>query len=110
MALQAYSGVNFTGQMTRLLRIEGYYDIPFAGHSYVWLPNGTDECCVTFCTNRTTATGWWCEERRRPEASEVFRRVQIWCGRNNKEVAPIKKVECSPPPGSPLTVEPARIK
>ncbi|KAK4223816.1 hypothetical protein QBC38DRAFT_37978 [Podospora fimiseda] len=97
IAFQAYSEPNFEGNASQVYRLEDYYDLGITAKSYVWLPNGTYECCVTFCANATTATGWWCDERRRPEADKVFRRVQIWCGRTNPEVQKVKKVECSRP-------------
>ncbi|KAK3998254.1 hypothetical protein QBC44DRAFT_386676 [Cladorrhinum sp. PSN332] len=103
IAFQAYSGLDFSGEMSPIFRIEGYYDLDFPAESYIWLPNGTSECCVTFCANATSATGWWCDERRRPEGTDIFRRVQIWCGRTNEKVKGVKKKECSPPGGSTST-------
>lgn len=97
-AFQAYSETNFTGALSPVFRLERYYDIDFDAKSYIWLPNGMTECCVTFCANATTPTGWWCDERWRAEGSGIFRRVQIWCGRTDKEIADVKKKECSPPP------------
>ncbi|KAK4460664.1 hypothetical protein QBC42DRAFT_288318 [Cladorrhinum samala] len=99
-AFQAYSEANFTGKRSPVFWLEEIYDIDFDAKSYIWLPNGHLQCCVTFCANATTATGYWCDERWRPEGSSTFRRVQLWCGRNDTDIAPIKQKQCSAPPKS----------
>ncbi len=78
-AFQGFSGLNYSGDATGVIRDEGFLDIPFNCTSYVWMPNGTD-CCVTFCVNTTTSEGWWCHEKRQPNASAPFQRIWTGCG------------------------------
>ncbi|KAF2185364.1 hypothetical protein K469DRAFT_750482 [Zopfia rhizophila CBS 207.26] len=78
-AFQGFTGTNYTGNATAVIRDEGFLDLPFNCSSYVWLPNGTD-CCVTFCNNMTYSGGWWCDERRQPNASGPFPRIWVGCG------------------------------
>ncbi|CAK7211010.1 hypothetical protein SEUCBS140593_001023 [Sporothrix eucalyptigena] len=78
-AFQAFSGSDYLGKVSDVIRDEGFLDLPFSSNSYVWLPNGAD-CCITFCSDDTTAVGWWCDERRQKDSSSAFPRVWIGCG------------------------------
>jgi hypothetical protein len=80
-AFQGFSGGNFTGNATGIYQQEGFYNLTEGIWSYVWLPDITG-CCVTFCTNMTHATGYWCAERYRILDAEPFGRISIWCGAN----------------------------
>ncbi|KAF3763950.1 hypothetical protein M406DRAFT_261592, partial [Cryphonectria parasitica EP155] len=84
-AFQGYSGDNFSGNASPIVRDELFTDFAFNCSSYVWIPNGTD-CCVTFCANRTVSgwVGWWCSERRQINASSLFERIYIGCGDEGK--------------------------
>ncbi|KAK0647031.1 hypothetical protein B0T16DRAFT_414605 [Cercophora newfieldiana] len=82
LAFQAFSSPSYLGSATPIVQNEGFHDLNISARSYVWLPDGT-ECCLTFCANRTTATGWWCNPRYRPDPPEAFARVYIWCGGND---------------------------
>ncbi|KAK0617616.1 hypothetical protein B0T14DRAFT_388682, partial [Immersiella caudata] len=81
LAFQAFSEPQYSGTATPIMQEEGFFDIG-ERRSYVWLPDDT-RCCLTFCKDRTTSTGWWCATRYRPNASDVFSRVYIWCGGND---------------------------
>lgn len=78
-AFQAFSGSDYTGKVSDVIRDEGFLDLAFSSNSYVWLPNGAD-CCITFCSDDTTAAGWWCDERRQKDSSSAFPRLWIGCG------------------------------
>ncbi|KAK0640630.1 hypothetical protein B0T16DRAFT_379020, partial [Cercophora newfieldiana] len=78
LAFQAFSQPAYLGTATAVIQEEGFFDIG-QRRSYVWLPDDTG-CCVTFCKDKTTATGWWCKARYRTNATGVFSRVYIWCG------------------------------
>ncbi|KAK3937943.1 hypothetical protein QBC46DRAFT_391282 [Diplogelasinospora grovesii] len=78
-AFQGFSEIDFQGNATTVIQKEGFHDLGLAAKSYVWLPNDTG-CCLTFCANKTAATGWWCEKRSQPKASGLFVRIYIWCG------------------------------
>ncbi|KAL2018430.1 hypothetical protein VTK56DRAFT_849 [Thermocarpiscus australiensis] len=80
-AFQGFSEKNFEGNATAILRDEGFHDLGLNAWSYVWLPNNTD-CCVTFCANQTTSTGYRCDMWHRNASSSSFSRVSLWCGRN----------------------------
>jgi hypothetical protein len=90
LAFQGFSLTSYLGDATPIIQEEGFYDLNITAMSYVWLPDDTN-CCLTFCANKTTATGWWCNPRYRPEASGGIPRVYIWCGRNDGA----KNVTCS---------------
>ncbi|KAK0740347.1 hypothetical protein B0T18DRAFT_417774 [Schizothecium vesticola] len=90
LAFQGFSLTSYLGDATPIIQEEGFYDLNITAMSYVWLPDDTN-CCLTFCANKTTATGWWCNTRYRPEASGGIPRVYIWCGRNDG----VKNVTCS---------------
>ncbi|KAK1749708.1 hypothetical protein QBC47DRAFT_395510 [Echria macrotheca] len=90
LAFQAFSSTSYLGTASPIIQEEGFYDLNILARSYVWLPDGTD-CCLTFCTDKTTAAGWWCETRYRPDSSGPFARVYIWCGGNDG----VKNVTCS---------------
>lgn len=85
VAFQAFSDAFYMGEATRVIQDEGFHDLNLTGSSYVWLPD-TTACCLTFCTGKAKAVGYWCNPRRRTNASETFDRVYIWCGgnRNNQ--------------------------
>jgi len=89
LAFQAFSEPSYMGNATVIIQEEGFHDIG-ARRSYVWLPDDT-KCCLTFCANMTTSTGWWCDARYRANASGVFSRVYIWCGGNDG----VKNETCS---------------
>ncbi|KAK4446187.1 hypothetical protein QBC34DRAFT_412082 [Podospora aff. communis PSN243] len=89
-AFQAFSAPDYLGSATPIIRALGFHDLNISAQSYVWLPDGT-ECCLTFCANRTTATGWWCDPRFQPQSSAPFRRVYVWCGGNDG----VKNETCS---------------
>lgn len=80
-AFQAFSDRNYAGSASPVIRDELFTDFDFNGSSYVWIPNFTD-CCVTFCANKTSSgwVGWWCPERRQPNASHWFERIYVGCG------------------------------
>ncbi|KAK0707329.1 hypothetical protein B0H67DRAFT_470030, partial [Lasiosphaeris hirsuta] len=82
LAFQAFSAPSYQGSYTPIIYEEGFHDFGFGAKSYVWLPNGTD-CCITFCADKVTAVGWWCNPRYRTNASEPFPRVYVWCGRQD---------------------------
>jgi len=90
LAFQGFSSPSYLGSATRIIKEEGFHDLNISARSYVWLPDGT-ECCLTFCANRTTATGWWCDPRYRPNPEGSFARVYIWCGGNDG----VKNQTCS---------------
>jgi len=81
IAFQAFSDPFYLGEATRVIQDEGFTDLNLTSTSYVWLPD-TSGCCLTFCAGKTTAVGYWCNPRRRTNASEPFDRVYIWCGGN----------------------------
>ena len=82
LAFQGFSSPSYLGSATPIIQEEGFHDLNISARSYVWFPDGT-ECCLTFCANRTTATGWWCNPRYRPDPEGSFARVYIWCGGND---------------------------
>ncbi|KAK0624222.1 hypothetical protein B0T14DRAFT_517689 [Immersiella caudata] len=90
LAFQAFQSPEYLGAATPIIQAEGFHDLNITANSYVWLPDGT-ECCLTFCANRTTATGWWCNRRFQTESSGPFGRVYVWCGGNDG----VKNVTCS---------------
>ena len=90
LAFQGFSLTSYLGDATPIIQEEGFYDLNITAMSYVWLPDDTN-CCLTFCANKTTATGWWCNPRYRPEASGGIPRVYIWCGTNDG----VKNATCS---------------
>ncbi|KAK4236562.1 hypothetical protein C8A03DRAFT_35531 [Achaetomium macrosporum] len=81
-AFQAYEKPNMNGNLTQIYTDEGFFDLKFNATSYIWLPNKTD-CCVTFCADKKTFLGYWCDTRRRNETEKGkgFARISIWCGR-----------------------------
>jgi hypothetical protein len=81
-AFQAWEKPDFKGRSTEVYQEEGFYDINFTATSYIWLPNTTN-CCVTFCKNTTKDLGYYCDARRRNEASSGFPRFSLWCGRKD---------------------------
>jgi len=81
-AFQGFSSYNYTGSHTTIYREQGFFNLGLDCLSYVWLPNGTD-CCLTFCLNTTTASGWRCQPRYQTQASGPFPRIYIWCGNDN---------------------------
>jgi len=89
LAFQAFSEPQYNGTATAIIQEEGFFDIG-ERRSYVWLPDDT-RCCLTFCKDRETSTGWWCATRYRANASDVFSRVYIWCGGNDG----VKNETCS---------------
>jgi hypothetical protein len=89
LAFQAFSEPQYGGNATKVMQEEGFFDIG-ERRSYVWLPDDT-RCCLTFCKDNTTSVGWWCATRYRPNASEAFSRVYIWCGGNDG----VKNETCS---------------
>ncbi|KAK3380919.1 hypothetical protein B0H63DRAFT_560729 [Podospora didyma] len=91
LAFQGFEQPNYGGKSTPVIRDEGFHDLKVGCRSYVWLPDKTD-CCVTFCANKTTATGYWCDARYRTNASGVFPRIYIWC---NKDDNPGADQTCS---------------
>jgi len=82
LAFQAFASPSYLGTATPIIQAEGFHDLNMSARSYVWLPDGT-QCCLTFCADRTTATGWWCDPRYQTSSSAVFGRVYIWCGGND---------------------------
>ncbi|KAK5657926.1 hypothetical protein OQA88_2475 [Cercophora sp. LCS_1] len=90
LAFQGFSEQTYLGNATTIVQEEGFHDFPFPIKSYVWLPDGTN-CCVTFCQNKTTSSGWWCDPRYRPTFDGSFPRLSIWCGGNDGK----KNVTCS---------------
>jgi hypothetical protein len=82
---QGFSGVNFTGNATKIYRDEGFFDLGMECWSYVWLPNTTN-CCVTFCEDQHNATGYRCQARKREQSSGGFPRVYIWCDPHGLEL------------------------
>lgn len=90
LAFQGFSERTYLGNATTIVQEEGFHDFPFPIQSYVWLPDETG-CCVTFCQNKTTSTGWWCEPRFRPSFEGSFPRLYVWCGGNDG----IKNETCS---------------
>ncbi|KJR86906.1 uncharacterized protein SPSK_01633 [Sporothrix schenckii 1099-18] len=53
-AFQAFSGSDYSGKVSDVIRDEGFLDLSFSSNSYVWLPNGAD-CCITFCSDKATS-------------------------------------------------------
>lgn len=80
-AFQAFSDRDYGGGASPVIRDDLFTDLDFTASSYVWIPNSTD-CCVTFCANKTSSgwIGWWCQERRQPNASHLFERIYVGCG------------------------------
>jgi hypothetical protein len=89
-AFQAFSSPDYLGAATPIIRALGFHDLNISARSYVWLPDETG-CCLTFCANRTTATGWWCQQRFQTQSSGPFQRVYVWCGGNDG----VKNETCS---------------
>jgi len=52
---QGFSSPSYLGSATPIIQNKGFHDLNISAQSYVWLPDST-ECCLTFCTNKTTAT------------------------------------------------------
>ena len=84
---QAWSGYNYTGNVTQVMTEEGFFDLttnattdPLGAVSYVWIPDKRLSCCITFCVNTTYAGGYWCQEKRQTRASGRFPRIWIGCG------------------------------
>lgn len=78
-AFQAFSEVNYTGNYTEVYKDEGVFDFPFEVVSYIWLRNRTD-CCINFCEGPDHFTGYRCDPRMQPNASDPFPRLYIGCG------------------------------
>lgn len=90
LAFQAFQLTSYLGTASSIIQEEGFHDLNMTAKSYVWMRDDTD-CCLTFCTNKTSASGYWCDTRYRPDASEGFARVSIWCGGNDGR----RNVTCS---------------
>jgi hypothetical protein len=90
LAFQGFSSPSYLGSATPIIQKEGFHDLNISAQSYVWFPDGT-QCCLTFCANKTTALGYWCNPRYRPDPEAPFARVYIWCDGNDG----VKNLTCS---------------
>ncbi|CZR67097.1 uncharacterized protein PAC_16996 [Phialocephala subalpina] len=85
-AFQGFSGHDYLGNATSIVRDEGGTDFAFNINSYVWLPN-TTSCCLSFCLNATNEgeAGWWCDARYQKNSSGPFPRIFVWCGQEQTD-------------------------
>lgn len=79
---QGWSGINFTGESTEVVRGVGITQFPFDIRSYVWDPNGYT-CCLSFCNETVSSRGSYrCTVLSQPQSSGPFNRIVTLCGGN----------------------------
>lgn len=86
LAFQGFSDTDYLGNATEILTEERGFNFDFGIASYVWAPQGTG-CCLTYCMNATDTgmVGWGCQARKQPASSDEFRRIFIWCGKEQSQ-------------------------
>ncbi|KLU86077.1 hypothetical protein MAPG_05096 [Magnaporthiopsis poae ATCC 64411] len=77
---QGWSGVNFSGETTEVIRGIGITQFAFNIRSYVWDPDGYT-CCVSFCNDTVSDGGAYrCGVLSQPRSSAFFNRIVTLCG------------------------------
>lgn len=77
---QGWSGLNFTGETTEVIRGIGITQFAYDIRSYVWDPDGYT-CCVSFCNDTVSSTGSYrCGVYSQPRSSGSFNRIVTLCG------------------------------
>ncbi|EJT74781.1 hypothetical protein GGTG_08619 [Gaeumannomyces tritici R3-111a-1] len=77
---QGWSGKNFTGESTEVVRGVGITQFAFDIRSYVWDPDGFT-CCVSFCNETVSEHGYYrCQVLSQPQPVGPFNRIVTLCG------------------------------
>ncbi|KAL8372227.1 hypothetical protein RB595_001833 [Gaeumannomyces hyphopodioides] len=76
---QGWSGINFTGESTEVVKGVGITQFAFDIRSYIWDPDGYT-CCVTFCNETVSSRSYRCQVFSQPQSSGPFNRVVTLCG------------------------------